>query len=207
MKKLILPVTLMVALFLIAVGCSTGGSVVKLGEAPGGYTTLTHEGITLRLSYINDKDLLKLYGQKNNPFIKTSWGTLIVIEAAIQSDAALRLVLRDAQLSTPGGSRGPTSKEAVSGYWYTRLSKNYSSSPSSSAGRSTFSNWSLKVTGQIIDESVFPVEFSVQSGTETVGYILFDQVRGEKKVDATMTLPVYDQKGKLQHEFEFNFPI
>ena len=194
----------MLTLLLVAVGCSTGGSVVKLGEAPGGYTTLTHGGITLRLSYLNNKDLYKLYSQSNNPFIKTSWGTLIVIETAIQSDTPLRLELVGAQLSTPGGKRGPTPKEDVYDYWHTRLIKNYSGT---SKGKSEFSNWSLKVTTQRIEETILPGEVDVQTDSDTVGYIVFDQIRGEKNVDATFTLPVYDQQGELLHEFEFQFPI
>ena len=204
MRKLLFPIILMLALLLIAVSCNTGGSVVKLGEAPGGYTTLIHGGITLRLSYLNNKDLYKLYSQSNNPFIKTSWGTLIVIETAIQSDTPLRLELVGAQLSTPGGKRGPTPKEDVYDYWYTRLIKNYSGT---SKGKSEFSNWSLKVTTQRIEETILPGEVDVQTDSETVGYIVFDQIRGEKNVDATFTLPVYDQQGELLHEFEFQFPI
>ena len=207
MKKILYPITVAVALLILAVSCSTGGSVIRLGEAPAGYSTLTHDGVTLRLSYIGEKDLLKLYGQKNNPFIKTFEGTLIVIETSIQSDAPLSLLLSDARLSTPGGSRGPTRKEEVSNYWYIRLSKNYSSSPSSSAGRSTFSNWSMKVTMQIIDETILPDTFTVHAGAETSGYILFDQIRGEKNVDTIFTLPVYNQQGELVHEFEFSFPL
>ena len=76
-------------------------------------------------------------------------------------------------------------------------------------GRSkiAFHNWSLKVTTQIIDETILPGVVDVQAGSETVGYILFDQVRGEKKVEAEFTLPVYDQQGELLHQFKFKFPI
>jgi hypothetical protein len=230
--KTIVPLILTVFIVLF-VGCSTGKSVVKLGEAPGGYTTLTHERITLRLSYINERDLYKLYSQKNNPFMKYKTGRLIVIETALQSDLPLRLKLREALLSTPGGDRGPTPKEDVYYYWYSRLIFNYGGysryhSPHESTtishtdpggsmylssygygGRSkaAFHDWSLKVTTQIIDETIFPHVVDVQAGSETVGYILFDQIRGEKKVEADFTLPVYDQHGELLHEFELQFPI
>ena len=205
MRKLLFPIILMLTLLVIAVSCSTGGSVVKLGEAPGGYTTLTHGGITLRLSYLDQKDLYALYSQSNNPFMNYKTGRLIVIETAIQSGAPLHLELENAQLSTPGGSRGPTPKEDVYDYWYSRLIKNYSAGGGKGAG--PYHNWSLKVTTQIIEETILPGEVDVQTGSETVGYILFDQIRGEKNVDATFTLPVYDQQGELLHEFEFQFPI
>jgi hypothetical protein len=233
MKKLFILSVLLLALAFIVFGCGTGGSVVKVGEAPGGYTTLIHDGITLRLSYIDQRDLYKLYGQKNNPFMNYKTGRLIVIDTAIQSDKPLRLVLGEAQLSTPGGNRGPTPKEDVYYYWYSRLINNYGSysrfsSPHESnttsqrssessiyvtnhgcVGRNKFDfhNWSLKVTTQIIDESILPDAFDVPADTETMGYFLFNQVRGEKKVDAVFTLPIYDQQGDLVHRFEFQFPI
>jgi len=204
MKKILYPITVAVALLILAVSCSTGGSVIRLGEAPAGYTTLTHDGVTIHLSYIGQKDLYKLYGQKNNPFIKYESGTLLLVETAIQSDAPLHLQLRDAQLSTPGGDRGPTPRGNVHSYWYNRLSKNYSST---SVGKTQFSNWSMKVTMQIIEETILPDTFTVQAGAETSGYILFDQIRGEKNVDAIFTLPVYNQQGDLVHKFEFSFPL
>ena len=205
MKRIITPIVILTALFLILIGCETGGSVVKLGEAPGGYTTLDHEGISLRLSYLNQKDLYALYSQSNNPFVNYETGRLIVIETAVLSDAYLRLELENAQLKTPGGERGPTPKEDVYDYWYSRLIKNYSAG--GGKGSSQYHNWSLKVTTEIIEQTILPGKVDVQAGSETVGYILFDQIRGEKNVDATFTLPVYNDQGELLHEFEYSFPI
>ena len=205
MKKLIMPIVIATALLLIVAGCETGGSVVKLGQAPGGYTTLAQEGISLRLSYLDQKDLYALYGQSNNPFVNYETGRLLVIETAVQSDADLRLELGSAKLKTPGGERGPTPKEDVYDYWYSRLIKNYSAG--GGKGSSQYHNWSLKVTTEVIEGTIFPYEVDVQAGSETVGYILFDQIRGEKNVDASFTLPVYNAQGELLHEFEFSFPI
>ena len=232
LKKIAVPL-ISAAVVLLFLGCSTGESAARLGEAPSGYTALSHGGVALNLSYLDQRDLYKLYGQRNNPFMRYKSGRLIVIEIAVQSDGPLHLDLRNAQLNTPGGSRGLTLKEEVYYYFYSRLIYNYGgysrhhtpiksttmsqTAPDSSfhisaysyGGRKkeAFHDWSLKITTQIIDESILPLEVDVEEDSETVGYILFEQIRGEKKVDATFTLPVYDQKGELLHEFEFTFPI
>jgi hypothetical protein len=65
----------------------------------------------------------------------------------------------------------------------------------------------MSIVLEIIEEAVFAPEVQIQPGTENVGYILFEQVRGEKDVDATFTLPVHNDKGEMVHEFEFTFPI
>ena len=205
MNKLLLPIILTGILLLVAVGCETSTSVVKLGEAPGGYTTLTHEGITLGLSYLDQNDLYKLYGQKSNPFVYYKTGRLIVIETNIQTSVPLKLNLVNAQLSTPGGNREPTPQKDVYDYWYSLLIKNYSAGGGKGAGQ--YHNWSLKITTQIINDTILPAEVDVETGSDTIGYILFDQIRGEKDVAATFTLPVFDQQGELLHEFEFQFPI
>jgi hypothetical protein len=207
MKKIAIPISLLIALLLILVGCETSSSVVKLGEAPRGYTTLTHEGIDIQLSYLNYKDLQTLYGRKNNPFRGYRSGTLIVIEASIQSDAEIQLRLENAQLSTPGGDRGPTSRDEVYDYWYSRLIRNYSSYRGGSGGDGASNKGSLKVITQIIEETIYPQEVNVTAGSESVGYILFDPIRGEKDVNATLTLPVYDDTGELFYEFEFTFTL
>ena len=233
MKKILIPVVLFVISLLFLAGCGTSSSVVKLGEAPAGYTTLTHEGITLKLSYLDQRDLYKLYGQNNNPFMNYKTGRLIVVEISILSDAPLQVNLNEAVLSTPGGERGLTSREEVYEYWYSRLINNYGtksrfSTPHKSStmyqesgGSNTnvtsysymgtrkndYHDWSLKVTTQIIDETILPSDFEVQTGLQTAGYILFEQVRGEKKVNAELTLPVYDNQGELLHNFTYTFPI
>lgn len=204
MKKILIPIAALIALMLIAVGCETSSSAAKLDEAPGGYTTVTHEGITLRFSYLDGKDLLALYNNRNNPFIEYKSGRLMVIETAIQSDTSLQLGLENAQLSTPGGDRGPVSKETLHDYWYNLLKKKYEGY---GKGGGQYSNWTMKIVMETIDKTVLASDAQVLAGTETVGYILFDQVRGEKKVNATLTLPVYDSQGELLHEFEFSFPI
>jgi len=232
MKIILLPI-LLATVFVLLISCSTGGSAAKLDEAPGDRTTLSHKGISLKLSYLDERDLFKLYSQRNNPFSYYKTGRLIVIETTIQTDTALHLVLENAQLSTPGGSRGPTSNQEVYEYWFSRLKHNYgtksrfytphksttldphgaggsASSMGASIGginRNQYHNWSLKIVTQIIDDTILPPEFEMTEGAETVGYILFDQVRGEKKVDATFSLPVYDDQGELLHEFEYTFPI
>ena len=204
MKRILIPITVLIALMLIAVGCETSSSAAKLDEAPGGYTTLSHEGITLRFSYLDGKDLQRLYNNRNNPFIEYKSGRLIVIQAAIQSDTPLRLELENAQLSTPGGNRGPVPKEALHDYWYKLLKKKYEGH---GKGGGQYNNWTMNIVLDRIEETVLPTEVEVTAGTETVGYILFDQVRGEKNVDATLTLPLYDAQGELLHEFEYTFPI
>ena len=128
----------------------------------------------------------------------------VVIETAIQSDTPLQLGLENAQLSTPGGDRGPVSKETLHDYWYNLLIKKYEGY---GKGGGQYNNWTMKIVMETIDETVLASDAQVLAGTETVGYILFDQVRGEKKVNATLTLPVYDSQGELLHEFEFSFPI
>ena len=233
MKKIFIPASLLMALFLILLGCETSSSVIRLGDSPGGYTTLSYEGTELRLGYLNVNTLQRLYGNRNNPFVAYKTGALIVIEAAIQSDTPLQLQLQNAQLSTPGGNKSPTSNQEVYEYWFSRLKHNYGTksrfntphksdtldphgtSGSTStmgvslggAGKNQYHNWSLKVVTEIIDESILPPEFDIEGGAETEGYILFNPVRGERNVDATFALPVYDDKGELLHEFELTFPI
>jgi hypothetical protein len=204
MKKIFIIIAAAVSLLVLITSCSTGGSVTKLGEAPDGYTTLSHNGISLKLAFIDYRDLIDLYGQKNNPFIRYASGTLLVLEATVESDTPVDLNLNTARLSTPGGNRSHTPVEDVRGYWHSRLSKNYSGK---SQGKTQFSSWSMKVTMQIIDETVLPGKVAVQSGEATRGYILFDQIRGEKNVNALLTLPLFDTQGELVHEFEFSFKI
>jgi len=234
MKKIIVLLALLLSVLLMGMGCGTTSSASRVGEAPSGYITLNHDATTLRLSYLDQKDLYKLYSQSNNPFMNYKSGRLIVIDTSMQSDAPLRLELKDAQLTTPGGSRGPTPKEEVYDYWYSRLIHNYgtksrfykphgtsgateiggSSEMTASIGfgylgihSNAYHNWSLKVTTEVIEESILPGELDVPAKSEIAGYILFDPVPGERKVEAQFTLPVYDQQGNLVHRFEFQFPI
>jgi hypothetical protein len=207
MKKIVLSISCVIALFLILTGCETSNSVTKLGEAPGGYTTLSHNGVSIQVSYLNYKDLQTLYGRKNNPFRAYESGTLVVIETAFQSDVQLQLRLENAQLSTPGGDRGPTPRDDVYDYWYSRLIRNYSSHRGGSGSDGASNKGSLNVTTQIIEETIFPEEVEIQPGTKTNGYILFDPIRGESNVNATLVLPVYNDTGELFHEFEFTFTL
>jgi hypothetical protein len=204
MKKMLILLAAGISLMLLIAGCSTGGSVTKLGEVPDGYTTLGHNGVTLQIAYIDYRDLVKLYGQKNNPFIRYKSGSFLVLETTIESDTPVVLNLDTARLATPGGNRGPTPVEEVRGYWDTRLSKNYAGK---SQGKTQFSNWSMKITMQIIDETILEKSVTVPADEELGGYILFDQIRGEKDVNAIFTLPVYDKQGELVHEFEFSFSM
>jgi len=151
----------------------------------------------------------------------------------MQSNSPLRVHLEEAVLSTPGGERGPTSREEVYGYWYSRPVNNYGSksrfnTPHKSSTmyqegggssksvtaysymgtrKNDYHDWSLIITTQIIDETILPSDFEVKTGFETAGYILFEQVRGEKKVNADLTFPVYDDQGELLHNFTYTFPI
>ena len=115
MKKTFIPVALFVISLLLLAGCGTSSSVVMLGEAPSGYTTLTHEGITLELSYLDQRDLYKLYGQNNNPFVNYKTGRLIVIEILMQSDAPLRVHL-DEQCFARTAHRYVSNADNMSGY-------------------------------------------------------------------------------------------
>ena len=206
MKKIYLLIMLVLPLLLVGFGCSTGGSASKAGEAPGDYTTLTHGDITVRLSYLTQKDLYKLYSSSNNPYITYKSGALVVIDTVVQSGSPVSLQLENAQLSSPGGIRGPVPKQEVHDYWYSKLIKNYSSYKGGKGG-GIYSNWSLKVTTQRIEEQMHPDTVNVSPGSETAGYIAFDPVPGEKEAQATLVLPVYDQNGKQIHEFEFRFSL
>jgi hypothetical protein len=232
MRRAFIPfVFLTLALFTIS--CSTSRSASRFGKASRGYTTLSKGNVAITFGYVDERDLFRLYGQNNNPFIRYKSGRLIVLEVAIQSDESLFLYLDKAQLRTPGGIRGNTTKQEVYNYYYGRLittyggySRHYSPHPSTTlshpapesepyishygyAGRNknSLNNWSLKYTTQIIDETILPQDLYVERGKETVGYILFEQVRGEKKVDATFTLPVYVSEDELLHEFVYTFPV
>ena len=207
MKKILIPVALFVISLLFLAGCGTSSSVVKLGEAPGGYTTLDHEGITLHLGYLDGRSLQRLYSNRNNPFMNYKSGRLIVIEAAIQSRTPVLLNIENARLSTSGGERGATPKQEVYDYWYSILIRNYSSHGGGRNRTSIYHNWSLRVTTEIIEGTIFPPEVEVQAGIEAAGYVLFEQIRGERSADATFTLPVYTIQGELLHEFEYSFPI
>lgn len=207
MKKILIPFALFIAVLLVLVGCETNNSVIRLGEAPDGYTTLEHEGITLRLSYLDGRSLQKLYSNRNNPFMNYKSGRLIVIETAIQSNTPVLLNIENARLKTPGGKRGSTPKQEVYDYWYSLLVRNYSSNRGGPNRTSIYHNWSLRVTTEIIEGSIFPPEVEVRAGTEAVGYILFEQIRGERNVDATFTLPRYNAQGEPIHEFEYGFTI
>jgi hypothetical protein len=206
-KKIYPIVGLLLGLLIFGLGCSTTTSYSKLGQAPDGYTTHAAEGITLQLSYLDQRSLYKLYSQKNNPFMNTNEGRLIVIEAILQSDTPVSLDVANAVLTSPGGARGPIAKESLYSYWYDRLKKNYSSSQNRRRGKSQYSSWSLKVTTELIEDTVLPGQATAAAGSEAGGYILFPQVRGEKKVDATLTLPVNDQSGARVHTFDFTFPL
>jgi hypothetical protein len=232
MKRTLYTGLLIAATMLIA-SCSTDSSAVKRDGENETYDKQTHDGITFHFRYLDAQDLFALYSQRNNPFVHYKSGRLLVIDTTIETDIPLTLNLEYAQLSTPGGDRGPTANQEVYEYWFSRLKHNYgtksrfytphksetldphgSGGSASSTGvsyggvnKNQYHNWSLKVVTQIIDETILPPVFEVQPGTARVGYMLFDQVRGEKKVDATLTLPAYTDEGALIHEFRFTFPI
>jgi hypothetical protein len=232
MRSIFTPVMFAI-LMLFAAGCSTSQSAARFGEASGDYTTLSQDSVAVTLGHIDERTLFRLYGQKNNPFVRYKSGTLIVIEVTVQSDESLLIDLDDVQLVTPGGTRGNASKREVYDYYYAKLINNYGGysrhhSPHSIetfsqpvpngepyityysyGGRNTnaLDGWSLKYTTQVVDETILPQDLLVQQRTETTGYILFEQVRGERKVDATFTLPVYTPNNELIHEFTYTFKI
>jgi hypothetical protein len=73
--------------------CATSGVSERSDDSLNGFTTFSQKGVTVALRYLDQRALFSRFGNRNNPFVNHTSGTLIVIETTIQtfSDTPLRM--------------------------------------------------------------------------------------------------------------------
>jgi hypothetical protein len=190
---------LLVLLPLFLYSCSTSSTAQK-GEVGRDRQVLSEEGVTIELSYLDQKALYSVHNSRNNPFVNYMSGTLTVIDIKITSDSEVKLELQDMQLSSDKGVRTHVSKQTLASFWSARMQK--AKNPRSK-GKSQYSNWTESIVLDTIDQYVYPDEVTVPAGSDASGYVLFEIIR--RAENGRLTVPVYDAQGELVHEFIYEF--
>jgi hypothetical protein len=198
MKKIYLTVPGIILLLAVLAGCSTGSTATKRE-----FTTLTNNGVQLDISYINGNQLIKLYGNTNNPFARNPNGPVIALEVVGRtSDNIIYTVdMYEVSLESERGVSQPLSKKWMLGFWENTLTGG--SSPRNSKS-TMFRGWSNPVTQERIESEVLPEVWEIMPGDEIRGLITFDPLRG-LRTPVTVRIPVYEPSGTVVHTFEYTF--
>jgi hypothetical protein len=198
MKKIFLTLPVIVFLLIILVGCSTGSTATKRE-----FTTLTNNGVQLDVSYIDSRQLTKVYGNNNNPFSRNPNGPVIALEVVGRTtdNVIYTIDMYEVALESERGVSQPLSKKWMLDFWENTLTGG--SSPRNSKS-TVYRGWSNTVTQDRINSEVLPEVWEIMPGEETRGLITFDPLRG-LKTPVTVRIPIFDPKGAVVHTFEYTF--
>jgi hypothetical protein len=185
----------------ILLSCTTSGSSERSKDTAANFTTVSENGVSVSLRYLDQRALFNRFGNRNNPFVNHTTGTLIVIEATIQSLSDTPLRIDDIVLGSEGGSRPPIPKSDLLRIWEYRLRKRTMGSASVQ-----YHNWSWKYVLNLLETSVLSDPVAIAPQTEFSGLLLFKSFPRERGV-ARIDLPLYDQKGTLMQAFTFTFQL
>jgi hypothetical protein len=197
MRKSHLLIFSALALAVILAGCSTGSTAAKRE-----YTTFSQEGLSVKVYYLDSRELYSVYGNRNNPFARHVSGPAITLEIVATADQQARIAVSEATLTSEQGVQKPVSKQWMIDYWQKTLMPKGPRKNTSSV----YSGWSEKYVLEVIESEVLPDVAELSAGTETRGLILFDTLRNVK-TPVTFKLPVYDQSGSPMETFEYEFSL
>jgi hypothetical protein len=114
---------LFIVLPVILFSCATSGVSERSNDAANEFTTYSENGATVALRYLDRRALFSRFGNRNNPFVNHTTGTLIVIETTIQSLSDTPLRMDNIVLGSEGGLRPPLLKSDLLRLWEYRLRK------------------------------------------------------------------------------------
>jgi hypothetical protein len=200
-KKFYKGIFLFIVLPAILFSCATSGVYERSSDATNEFTTYSENGVTVILRYLDKRALFRHFGNRNNPFVNHTTGTLIVVETTVQSLSDTPLRMDNIVLGSEGGLRAPLPKSDLLRLWEYRLRKRTMDSASVQ-----YHNWSRKYVLNLLETRVVSEPIDIEPQSEISGLLLmrsFPRERGEAKLE----LPVYDMEGTLVYEFTFTFQL
>ena len=197
MRKKIILLTLPVLIpLLLFVGCATDRNAVQRKEVPP--MTLSEQGITVTLSYLTEDKLVERFGERDNPFIFPPSGfglnSGFIFELAFNSDINADIMLNKIELQYEGKAKVPKNIFHFSNYWDMKLDEK-------NAPKKNLAKMKL-----VIKKNLLPNQYSIKSGSSHKKLIAFTG-KLPRYGNFTVFVPVYDENGKLIHNFRYSFEL
>ena len=164
------------------------------------YETISEEGITVGVRYLNEKILGDMYGTKSNPFISLGTRPLTVLEISIKSDSMLKLKYDTINLAFEKDIKTPLNVSRMRHFWDRRLNttSDYTHTP--------YKGWSFGKVSLRLRRNMLPTKLTLEPGSTYEGYLVYSG-KAVYKSDATLFIPVMKENGTMHREFILEFEL
>ena len=192
--------TFLLVFFLITItSCATNKMAVKPIESK--LKTISDNNITIALKFMSEKELLKLFGKENNPFVSPvsflKSNRLMVFKLDIMNKgySGSAIYLNKIELQYGGINARPFNRFQLANFWDPRLKK-----------QPEYKRWNISILRNVIDKNVFDNKTLIKKGDSMAGYLVFKgQFPDYGK--AVIYIPIFDKSGRVlkRYEIEFEF--
>ena len=186
----------------LLIGCSTGKRVVMTNASAS--TQARDIGLEMSLRYLNEEEIYKRFGEKNNPFISedTALGMnqFIVFELTVIPQSGFNgpyiVELDSIELQFGSVNTSPQNRFHITSFWDHKIKRD-----------DRYSQWSMGKVGSVIKRSVLPNQFTVQRDGRIRQLLVF-QGGFPKYGNATVYIPVLKEDGvaaNVKFNLEFGY--
>jgi hypothetical protein len=164
------------------------------------YETISEEGITVGVRYLDEQILGDMFGTKSNPFVAMGKQPLTVLEISIKSDSKLKLKYDSINLAVEENIKTPISIFRMRNFWDRRLNttSDYTHTP--------YKGWSYGKVSLRLKRNMLPTKLTLEPGSTYEGYLVYSG-KTVYKNNATLFIPVMKENGTLAQELILEFEL
>ncbi len=198
-RKWIILMTAILVLFWASVSLADETGVGKSKGKMLESVSTSSEDIRIKIHYLDSKQLIERYGERNNPFIGLGPSPLTTFNVSIETPVDIRLDLGTIELQTGGSNLQPLRDFFINSYWSGKLRNQ---------GRSyipgSYKGWSAGKVQYNTRKYMVPARLKVKANASYEGLVVFEG-RLPRYNKVTIILPVYSASGELIHPFRFEY--
>ena len=181
-------------------GCSSKRAAVKVEETLPEFQTISEKDITLSVRYLNEDNLISLFGERNNPYLMIGFNRLVVFEIQTSSEREIYIHLKMIEVQFAGKSKVPIDRFRLSELWKTKIDTQ------GGGPNDRYKGWGSANVIKRINETMAPNKMKAHPGREYSALVVF-MGRLPRYGSVTLFVPVWTLTGELIHNFRFEIEL